>query len=43
MGSHVITLPKWILVLRVFQLLFAVIILGISAYGLYWIAFNVSQ
>jgi hypothetical protein len=42
MTTHVITLPKWILVLRAFQLLFAVIVLGVSAYGLYWIAFNVS-
>lgn len=42
-SSHVIILPKWVLVLRGFQLLLAVIVLGISGYGIYWIAFNVSS
>lgn len=43
MAPQVLTLPKWVLVLRGLQILFAVIILGFSAYGVYWIAFNVSR
>lgn len=40
-GSQVITVPKWALVLRIVQCFFAIVLLGISAYGLYWIAFSV--
>jgi hypothetical protein len=40
-SGQVIPLPKWVLIIRGFQLLLAVIILGVSAYGIYWVAFNV--
>lgn len=39
-SSHVIPLPKWVLFVRGFQLLLAVIVMGVSAYGIYWVAFN---
>jgi hypothetical protein len=40
-ASHVLAVPRGILVLRIFQIVLAVIILGLSAYGIYWIAFGV--
>jgi len=40
-APHVLAVPSWILVLRIFQIVIAVIILGMSAYGIYWIAFDV--
>ncbi|TVY32472.1 hypothetical protein LSUB1_G007870 [Lachnellula subtilissima] len=40
MAPNVIVVPKWIIILRGIQILLAVIILGISAYGTYWIHFN---
>jgi hypothetical protein len=40
-APHVLAVPRGILVLRIFQIVIAVIILGLSAYGIYWIAFNV--
>lgn len=42
-SANVIVLPKWVLIVRAFQLLLSIIILGISAYGIYWIAFNVGM
>jgi hypothetical protein len=41
-SAHVIELPKWVLVVRGFQLLLAIIILGLAAYGIYWVAFGAS-
>jgi hypothetical protein len=40
-APHVLAVPRGILVLRMFQIVIAVIILGLSAYGIYWIAFGV--
>lgn len=36
---HVVALPRWFLVLRIFQILVAVAILGLAAHGIYWILF----
>lgn len=41
MAPHVITLPNWFIGLRGFQLLFALVVLGISADGVSFIPFNV--
>ena len=41
MAPQVLAVPKWLIFLRGAQLVLAVIVLGISAYGVYWIAFNV--
>ena len=41
MAAHVLAVPSVILVLRILQIVLAVIILGLSAYGIYWIAFDV--
>lgn len=40
MTSAVLALPKWVMIVRGFQLFFSLVVLGISAYGVYWIAFN---
>jgi len=40
MAPHVITLPNWFIGLRGFQLLFALVVLGISADGVSFIPFN---
>ncbi|ERF68507.1 hypothetical protein EPUS_05646 [Endocarpon pusillum Z07020] len=40
MPSHVVALPRWFLVLRIFQILVAVAILGLAAHGIYWIPYN---
>jgi len=40
-APHVLAVPRWILVLRIFQIVIAVIVLGLSANGIYWIAFGV--
>jgi hypothetical protein len=37
----VVALPRWFLVLRIFQILIAVAVLGMSAYGIYWVPYNV--
>ncbi|OCL09135.1 hypothetical protein AOQ84DRAFT_439173 [Glonium stellatum] len=39
--SHVVAVPRWTLGLHIIQLLFAVIILGLSAYGISFISYNV--
>jgi hypothetical protein len=40
-SHHVVALPRWFLVLRIFQILIAVAVLGMCAYGIYWIPYNV--
>ncbi|KAF7503429.1 hypothetical protein GJ744_003759 [Endocarpon pusillum] len=39
-SPHVVALPRWFLVLRIFQILVAVAILGLAAHGIYWIPYN---
>jgi len=38
----VITLPKWVFVIRIVQALLALVVLGLSAYGIYWVPYSVS-
>jgi len=38
----VIALPKWVFVVRILQALLALIVLGLSAYGIYWVPYSVS-
>ncbi|KAF2681295.1 hypothetical protein K458DRAFT_406643 [Lentithecium fluviatile CBS 122367] len=38
---HVLRVPKWVLAIHAAQVVFAIIILGLSAYGVHWIAYNV--
>jgi hypothetical protein len=38
--NHILPVPKGLLVLRCFQLATAVAILGLSAYGIYWLSFD---
>jgi hypothetical protein len=38
---HIIATPRWLLSLRYTQITLAIIILGISAYGLYWLELSV--
>lgn len=42
MEPHVISLPRWIIVIRVLQGIFALIVLGAAAYGLSQVAAGVS-
>lgn len=42
MTTALLEVPKWLIIIRGIQLLFSVIVLGLSAYGVYWVAFNVS-
>lgn len=37
-----IALPKWVFVVRILQALLALIVLGLSAYGIYWVPYSVS-
>ncbi len=39
--SNIIPVPRFVLPLRVLQFVFALAILGMSAYGLYWVRFDV--
>lgn len=39
-GSQSITVPQWTIFVRAAQIFFAIMILGMSAYGLYWIHFD---
>jgi hypothetical protein len=38
---HIIATPRWLLSLRYTQITLAIIILGISSYGLYWLELSV--
>jgi hypothetical protein len=40
-APHVLAVPRSVGVLRIFQIVIAVIVLGLSADGIYWIAFDV--
>jgi len=40
MTTAILEVPKWLPILRGIQLLLSVIVLGLSAYGVYWVAFN---
>ncbi|KAG9242779.1 hypothetical protein BJ878DRAFT_154057 [Calycina marina] len=40
MEPHVVTLPKWIFVIRIIQAVLAIVVLGLSAYGIYWVPYN---
>ncbi|KAG9230891.1 hypothetical protein BJ875DRAFT_507022 [Amylocarpus encephaloides] len=37
MASPIVQVPTWVLALRGIQLLFAVVVLGMSSYGVYWL------
>jgi hypothetical protein len=37
---HVLRVPKWVLAIHAVQAVFAIIILGLDAYGIRWIAYN---
>jgi hypothetical protein len=37
---NVIRVPRWTLALHVIQFVFAIIILGLDAYGIKWIPYN---
>lgn len=37
---HVVRVPRWTFAIHGVQALFAVIILGLDAYGIHWIAYN---
>ncbi|KAF2810328.1 uncharacterized protein BDZ99DRAFT_563235 [Mytilinidion resinicola] len=39
-ASHVVDSPKWTIIVRGLQVVLAVAILGMSAYGIYWVAFG---
>ncbi|OCL08791.1 hypothetical protein AOQ84DRAFT_439342 [Glonium stellatum] len=38
-APHVVDQPRWILVVRILQIIIAICVLGMSAYGIYWVAF----
>lgn len=38
--AHVLAVPKWTVIVHGAQMLLAVIILGLDAYGIRWIAYN---
>jgi hypothetical protein len=38
--AHVLALPKWVLAIHAVQAVFAIIILGLDAYGIHYIAYN---
>ena len=38
--SNVLPLPRWTIIIHGVQLLFAVVILGLDAYGIRWIPYN---
>jgi len=40
MTTQVLVVPKWVIILRGIQLFLATVVLGLSAYGVHWIAFN---
>jgi len=40
MEPVVLTPPRWVLIVRIFQGLFAGLVLGTSAYGIYWVSFG---
>ncbi|KAH8592999.1 hypothetical protein B0O99DRAFT_226179 [Bisporella sp. PMI_857] len=40
MEPHVLALPKWVPIVRIVQAVLAIIILGTSAYGIYWIQYS---
>ena len=37
---HVLRVPKWVLAIYAVQAVFAIIVLGLDAYGIRWIAYN---
>lgn len=39
-GKEHLALGKWVLALRAVQIAFAVVVLGCSAFGIYYVAFN---
>ncbi|RFU29214.1 hypothetical protein B7463_g7115, partial [Scytalidium lignicola] len=39
-SSDIITLPKWTYALRGLQIFFSIVVLGLSAYGVYWLHFS---
>lgn len=38
-APHIVETPRWIPIVRILQVVIAVCILGMSAYGIYWVAF----
>jgi hypothetical protein len=38
--AHVLDVPRWTLILHIVQAALAIIILGLDAYGIRWIAYN---
>lgn len=38
--DHIIKLPIWVWILKIIQAVIAVLVLGFSAYGVHWIAFD---
>jgi len=38
--AHVLPVPRWTLIIHLVQAVLAIIILGLSAYGIRWIAYN---
>lgn len=41
MTPQIVAVPKWIIALRIAQIVLAVVILAMACYGVYWIRFNV--
>jgi len=41
MTTAILDTPKWLLIVRAFQIVISIIVLGISSYGVYWVVFNV--
>jgi hypothetical protein len=39
--AHVLPVPQWTLAIHAVQVLLSIIILGLNAYGIRWIAYNV--
>lgn len=40
MTTAILDTPKWLLIVRAFQIVISIIVLGISSYGVYWVVFN---
>jgi len=40
-GSHMLQFPRWITFVRIAQIVLSVIVLGTSAYGIYWVPYSV--
>jgi hypothetical protein len=38
--AHVLAVPQWTLIIHIVQAVVAIIILGLDAYGIRWIAYN---